>query len=228
MKTRFLDIAAALALLAIISPVSANVLVNGSFEVPFIGTDFYQNYGTFSNNPWAGPSFSGWTIKPGTNVDIVNPSGIGAWGAPAYDGAQILDLVGYGSDGGIQQKFSTVFGETYAFSFAYANNLGTPGAAADFHIFGANPLLAGSITHSTSGTGNLDWTTYSGTFVADSTTTGLRFNTTFGANNGGILLDAVSVSAVPEASTWIMMLIGFAGIGFAAYRRARKAEPATA
>jgi hypothetical protein len=42
------------------------------------------------------------------------------------------------------------------------------------------------------------------------------------------MLDAVSVSAVPEASTWIMMLIGFAGIGFAAYRRAKKVEPATA
>ncbi len=29
-------------------------------------------------------------------------------------------------------------------------------------------------------------------------------------------------SAVPEPSTWAMMLIGFAGIGFMAYRRQRK------
>jgi len=27
------------------------------------------------------------------------------------------------------------------------------------------------------------------------------------------------VSAVPEASTWAMMLFGFAGVGFLAYRR---------
>jgi hypothetical protein len=33
-----------------------------------------------------------------------------------------------------------------------------------------------------------------------------------------------SVSAVPEPSTWAMMLLGFAGIGFMAYRR--KAKPA--
>lgn len=28
-------------------------------------------------------------------------------------------------------------------------------------------------------------------------------------------------SAVPEPTTWLMMLIGFAGLGFAAYRRVR-------
>jgi hypothetical protein len=33
-----------------------------------------------------------------------------------------------------------------------------------------------------------------------------------------------SVSAVPEPSTWAMLLLGFAGIGFMAYRR--KSEPA--
>jgi hypothetical protein len=32
------------------------------------------------------------------------------------------------------------------------------------------------------------------------------------------------VSAVPEISTWAMMLIGFAGIGYACYRRARAAR----
>jgi hypothetical protein len=37
-------------------------------------------------------------------------------------------------------------------------------------------------------------------------------------------LDNVSVSAVPEPSTWVMMLLGFAGLGFMAYRR--KFKPA--
>jgi hypothetical protein len=31
------------------------------------------------------------------------------------------------------------------------------------------------------------------------------------------------VTGVPEASTWAMMLLGFAGIGFAGYRRVRPA-----
>jgi len=35
--------------------------------------------------------------------------------------------------------------------------------------------------------------------------------------------DPPGASAVPEASTWAMMLLGFAGLGFAGYRRARVA-----
>jgi len=30
--------------------------------------------------------------------------------------------------------------------------------------------------------------------------------------------------AVPEPSTWAMMLLGFAGLGFAGYRRAKRGE----
>jgi hypothetical protein len=33
----------------------------------------------------------------------------------------------------------------------------------------------------------------------------------------------VEISGVPEASTWAMMLLGFGGLGFAAFRRARNA-----
>ncbi len=35
--------------------------------------------------------------------------------------------------------------------------------------------------------------------------------------------DPIAASAVPEPSTWAMMLIGFAGLGFAGYRRAKRA-----
>jgi hypothetical protein len=36
-------------------------------------------------------------------------------------------------------------------------------------------------------------------------------------DNGGAL--QVTISAVPEPSTWAMMVLGFAGVGFMAYRR---------
>jgi hypothetical protein len=39
---------------------------------------------------------------------------------------------------------------------------------------------------------------------------------------------SLSGSVVPEPSTWAMMLLGFAGLGFAAYRQARKTGPASA
>jgi hypothetical protein len=39
--------------------------------------------------------------------------------------------------------------------------------------------------------------------------------------NGQYVTANWSVSAVPEPSTWAMMLAGFAGLGFAGYRRSR-------
>jgi hypothetical protein len=40
-------------------------------------------------------------------------------------------------------------------------------------------------------------------------------------NQFGAVIGDVSLSAVPEPSTWALMLLGFAGLGFAGYRRAR-------
>ena len=37
-----------------------------------------------------------------------------------------------------------------------------------------------------------------------------------------------SLTAAPEPSTWAMMLLGFAGLGFAGYRRGARARQATA
>ncbi|MGO8737612.1 PEPxxWA-CTERM sorting domain-containing protein [Rhodoblastus sp.] len=47
-------------------------------------------------------------------------------------------------------------------------------------------------------------------FYADRAQTGANFN---------VSISGASVSAVPEPSTWVMMLVGFGGLGFAAYRR---------
>ena len=49
----------------------------------------------------------------------------------------------------------------------------------------------------------------------------------FGGDNVGLILDNITVdaaaptqtAAVPELSTWAMMILGFAGVGFMAYRR---------
>ena len=39
------------------------------------------------------------------------------------------------------------------------------------------------------------------------------------ASQMGPMLDNVAVTAVPEPSTWAMMILGFLGVGFVAYRR---------
>ena len=45
-------------------------------------------------------------------------------------------------------------------------------------------------------------------------------------DTGSVLLTAVSATAgtVPEPSTWAMLLLGFAGLGYAGWRRAAKRE----
>jgi hypothetical protein len=42
----------------------------------------------------------------------------------------------------------------------------------------------------------------------------------------GWVLYSPAETPVPESSTWAMMLVGFAGLGFAGYRRSRRAGPA--
>jgi hypothetical protein len=44
--------------------------------------------------------------------------------------------------------------------------------------------------------------------------------------SGGYGMDLAFGGAVPEPSTWAMMLIGFAGLGYAAMRRAGKGRAA--
>ena len=57
---------------------------------------------------------------------------------------------------------------------------------------------------------------------------GPAIDVTFGYNlvadgTGGFGFDLAVGGAVPEPSTWAMMLLGFAGLGFAGYRKARHA-----
>jgi hypothetical protein len=52
----------------------------------------------------------------------------------------------------------------------------------------------------------------------------LGFNDPPGYYNDNTGSITVNISAVPEPSTWAMMIFGFAGVGFMAYRR--KSKPA--
>jgi hypothetical protein len=47
---------------------------------------------------------------------------------------------------------------------------------------------------------------------------------TTGDSNSGFVNGTFEIAAVPEPSTWAMMILGFAGVGFMAYRR--KSKPA--
>jgi hypothetical protein len=59
--------------------------------------------------------------------------------------------------------------------------------------------------------------------ISDPTNT---YETTYG--NAYVNFSTLSISEVPEISTWAMMLIGFAGLGFAGHRASRKTAALTA
>jgi hypothetical protein len=71
--------------------------------------------------------------------------------------------------------------------------------------------------------GPLSGTSFSGSAGATLTPTVNPFSLTLGAaitrTTAGTTTGDVNLSAVPEPSTWAMMIIGFFGIGFLAYRR---------
>jgi len=199
----------------------ANLIVDGGFETPVLGpsSPFYTNYGPVAGDPnYGGASFSpSWTI--GGNVDIVN-SLPGGW--QPQSGNQSLDLVG-NVPGAISQIFATTVGQKYVLSFYYSNNgYSSPQpSTADISVIGSSPLLVDAVNHSGANPTNMGWTLYTHAFVADGTSATLSF---FDVSNppccnGGIALDNVSVTAVPEPATWAMMILGFMGVGFMAYRR---------
>jgi len=89
----------------------------------------------------------------------------------------------------------------------------TPGTSPGDYIFtGVNPIFS------------------TPTFTYDSgtnTTTVESFTTAFVTGEPSLSFTLVG-SVVPEASTWAMMLTGFAGLGFAGYRTSRKAASVAA
>jgi choice-of-anchor C domain-containing protein len=200
---------------------AANVLANGSFESPTC-TSGYCNFGIGGDHPGSTTAITGWTITT-NNVDIVQSNA--GWGA-AQDGAHMLDLVGYGSTGAIQQTFATTAGKTYEVSFYYANNPYPAGAdTAAVTVTGAGSLLTSSVTHTDSTASNMDWNHFTGSFVADSSSATLAFNETQGGGNAGVFLDNVSVS-VPEPATWSLMIMGVGAVGASLRNRRRRAIPA--
>ena len=193
---------------------AADLITNGSFEDPEI-----SNACCNTVPPDALP---GWTVNSG-NVNVVNGTFASGAGNLAYLGEQYLDLVGQGGIGSIEQTVSTVAGQAYNLTFAYSHNLfsGLASASASFAIDGLN----GIITHVGGSNTNLNWVTYSGSFVASGSSATLNFTNLTGAGNEGIFLDAVSLNAVavPEPSVWLTLLLGFGALG-GAMRAARRKQ----
>jgi PEP-CTERM motif len=149
--------------------------------------------------------FSGWTQTGNTGF-----TGVAAGVAHSGNFGAFFGAVG--SLGGITQTLSTISGTSYLIDFWLQSDGGTPSRAVV--TFGGNTIFDQTNLPASS------YTEHSFTVAATSNSTVLSL--TFRDDPGFFSLDDVSVnvaSAVPEPSTWAMLLIGFAGLGFMAYRR---------
>jgi hypothetical protein len=206
-----------------------NLLVNGNFEENDRRT--YTNYYASEDLAYIalGDSVPGWTFSH--SVDLYGPVH-----AP-QNGSQFLDLVGGGpvaQNFSLQQTFATTAGQSYQLSFFYGNNEQLATALASFTaslIGGAITIWTQDFTHTGDTYYAHDWTSFSMTFVANSSSTTLNFfDTSHFATNydpsytvGGSTLDNINVLAVVPESGGIgtgLMALAVCLIPIAARRRA--------
>lgn len=191
------------AALFLVTPASANLVTNGDFET---GT------------------LSGWSV--GNAVDNQNWQSYTAAlinNAPApLPGSTSYATTGCGSFCSLSQGLATTAGQAYTLSFAYnSGSFAQNAGPTDLQVFWGTSLLTPVFDFNgptpPDKSGNPDWAFYSVTLFASSADTELTFKGEAGAGMMG--LDNINVSAVPEPSTWVMLISGFLGLGFLAYRR---------
>jgi hypothetical protein len=185
---------------------AAQLIMNGGFELPDL-------MGSAYSIPPIGvedPSIPDWQVTMG-NVEIVSSAFAGA----AFEGNQWLDLDGV-VPGAVQQTFPTLAGQSYRLTFAFTQNPNVVSASGIVDIVdGLNVLLTDSITGSGSTFGNLNWSPFQQTFVADSSSATLQFSSTDPPfSNSGLALDAVSIETIPEPGTLEIVSTGVFGICF--------------
>jgi choice-of-anchor C domain-containing protein len=199
------------------SPAHANLVTNGSFEggVP----------STFVTLAAVDSSIPGWTVTGGT-IDWIN-----TYWVPS-DGSFSLDMEGL-SRGTIETSapLTTVIGQTYRLSFDMAGNPDGNHGFPDFVPIvkeldvtvggvGAPPFFFDTTGHSL---GSMGWVTQTFYFTATSTSTSLSFAAGPDASDTpffGAALDNVSVEAVPEPGTLMLLGAGLSALGLVKRRKA--------
>jgi hypothetical protein len=151
---------------------------------------------------------------------------------PAYQGLNFYSLDGAGDQGvfkpgdGITQSVATVVGAAYQLTFGLSGENGE-GGITTLAVTVGSQTTDFTITSDASGFFHMPLALTTINYVATSADTAISFIET-ASNDGGnndALIDGVSfqgpsvASAVPETSTWAMMILGFCGLGFMAYRR---------
>jgi PEP-CTERM motif len=205
------------------SSARADLIVNGSFETPYVGPG--SPFDPFDFNIYPNGGVPGWTSNNNETEIDYTPQAIGY---PAYAGIQSLELNGSTFDTISQTVTGLVPGQVYRLSWAYGTRAGYGPQQANV-IFGGVTVATDSTDGIFAGPGG--WTLNTVLVTATATSEVLSFqavNTSGlgGSPGGGNEIDAVSLvpAAVPEPSTLALLALG--GAALAGWRRWRKRKAA--
>jgi serine/threonine protein kinase len=160
-----------------------NLIVNGDFEEP------KAPFGGWSSVP-GGCSFPGWTVG-GDSVDLTHTSH-----AAARSGIQSVDLAG-ALPASITQTVATTPGKTYLLRFWYSGHwFHRYGGEAFAEVYWDSVLVDKLHRPGSPSARNMNWTAATYKLRATSTSTLLTFSGL--SPNGGIMLDDVSLTVLPN------------------------------
>ena len=200
-----------LALLAVVAPASANLILNGSFEVPPLPSGYdYVRGGRGLITEWR-PVFTG--------VEHLNPptSPSRSLGT-AHDGVLVVDLTPYiYTGGGLEQSVATAATQQYRLTFwgATANSFGRDGTGVIKVTVDADPSQSFNLSNPTA---EAVWQSFTLDFTASAASTNIRFWNDEDPYTHFAFLDDINLSPVPEPFT---TALGIAALALATKRRRR-------
>jgi hypothetical protein len=206
--------AAAIAGGVIAGPAQANLITNGSFESTAVSTSLHYIYPNATLDSW---TYSG--------SGVIDARGANDW-YPIIPSPTLFDGFQYGfvqGKGSLTQTFSGAGEVKIAWLDA--------GRPYSWNCCGGEQTYKVILDGNTIQTNTTHSSPYGATFTAEglffnlgagspTTTHTLTFLGTSPTDNTAFI-DQVSVTGVPELSTWAMMIIGFGGVGLQMRRRDR-------
>jgi PEP-CTERM motif len=182
---------------------ATNLLVNGGFEA-------------------GGGSLAGWAVSGtmGVATGAIYGPCCGANGSePAFSGNHFAVFGGgnVASANQLGQGFATIIGKRYDVSLRYGTLGGGGAQSIIFNISGG----LGFAVLSAAANNSLDttFTTFTTSFIANDMSTSIGFGNISGVDGIDPILDDVSVTTVPEPSSWAMLIAGFGLVGAVARRQ---------
>jgi hypothetical protein len=192
------------ALFGFAGPASANLITNGSFENCGVACPVPPAWAVYVSIP-------GWTTVSGPGIEIQSN---GTLGFNAQDGFYYVELDSH-ANSAMEQTVAGLGAGNYNLSFYYRPRTGTAGD---------NGVLASvngvALLPAPDGVAPANWALFSYTFAHGGGDLAVRFSA-FGISNSlGGLIDTVSLRAVPEPGT--LLLLGAALIGVTGRLRRRR------